>query len=250
MTKPQPFARTLGVDLASAANKTGVCVLAWANGFAEVETLEVGADDASILTLQRGCDAVGIDSPFGWPSSFKSFLAMDMGGYVPDWGTDYRDQLRYRRTDHYVKEVLKKTPLSVSSDLIAVPAMRCAGILARMGVEDRSGDGRIFEVYPAAAFSRWGMPDKGYKAAKGKAVRAQLVDQLCAAVPWLRFNKRDIDLMKASDDALDGLICALVARAAALGLTDGPPADDLELACEEGWIHLPTSDSLARMVTA
>jgi hypothetical protein len=42
------------------------------------------------------------------------------------------------------------------------------------------------------------------------------------------------------DDYLDALICALVARAAELGLTYEPkPGVESELAEVEGWIHLP-----------
>ncbi len=51
-----------------------------------------------------------------------------------------------------------------------------------------------------------------------------------------------------SDDALDALLAALIARAAALGLTVPPGADDLELARREGWIHLPQKDSLAALL--
>ncbi len=247
MTHSNSCVRTLGVDLASAAKKTGVCVLAWDMGFARVETLEVGADDAEIVALQRQCDATGIDAPFGWPEPFKTFLARGSGAYLPDWTEDYRDQMRFRRTDHSVKKVIERWPLSVSSDLIAVPAMRCAGLLARLGVEDFSGDGRVFEVYPAAALYRWKLMDRGYKGAKGEARRALLVDELLSRAPWLRVDQGDFGRMRASDDAFDALICALVARAASLGLTDGPPSHDRELACQEGWIHLPAVDSLERL---
>jgi hypothetical protein len=50
-----------------------------------------------------------------------------------------------------------------------------------------------------------------------------------------------------SDDALDAVLCALIARAAALGLTEPPPPDGLEPARVEGWIHLPRSGSLAQL---
>jgi hypothetical protein len=51
----------------------------------------------------------------------------------------------------------------------------------------------------------------------------------------------------ASDDCLDALLAALIARAAVRGLTVRPAPDDLELAREEGWIALPLADSLARL---
>jgi hypothetical protein len=52
-----------------------------------------------------------------------------------------------------------------------------------------------------------------------------------------------LDRCRHSDDAFDALICALIARAAALGLTTPPsPGTQTERASVEGWIHLPTSD--------
>jgi hypothetical protein len=43
------------------------------------------------------------------------------------------------------------------------------------------------------------------------------------------------------------LIAALIARAAELDLTIGPPAEHVEPAAEEGWIHLPRPRSLERL---
>ena len=66
---------TLGIDLASQANKTGVARLRWtkAEGAPRVavETLRVGADDDALVALARDADAIGIDSPFGWPRAFE-----------------------------------------------------------------------------------------------------------------------------------------------------------------------------------
>ena len=41
-------------------------------------------------------------------------------------------------------------------------------------------------------------------------------------------------------DAFDAVVCAVVARAAALGRTSGPPRELADVASREGWIHLPT----------
>ena len=54
----------------------------------------------------------------------------------------------------------------------------------------------------------------------------------------------------ASDDALDAVLCALIARAAALGLTVPPPDQDRERARAEGWIHLPRRGSLGELPAA
>ena len=45
----------------------------------------------------------------------------------------------------------------------------------------------------------------------------------------------DIDVPVASDDQLDAFVCALTARAHALGLTHPVPDDRADLAGREGW---------------
>ena len=51
----------------------------------------------------------------------------------------------------------------------------------------------------------------------------------------------------ASDDALDAFISSLVARAVARGKTDPPRKKQLELARQEGWIHVPQEGSLGAL---
>lgn len=67
--------RTLGIDLAPQPAKTGVAVIDWSPGEAEITELTVGADDDRILELASKVDALGIDSPFGWPLRLLSTLA-------------------------------------------------------------------------------------------------------------------------------------------------------------------------------
>ena len=98
--------------------------------------------------------------------------------------------------------------------------MRCAGLLAQLAAEggsvDRSGAGVVVEVYPAAALKHWGLPFRGYKAAANAAVRGEVVDRLAAATPWLRFDAYE-PACRQSDLALDAVVAALNARAAAVG---------------------------------
>ena len=51
-----------------------------------------------------------------------------------------------------------------------------------------------------------------------------------------------------SDHAFDALVCALVARAAAIGLTASPTEGDREAARVEGWIAIPGPGTLGRLV--
>ena len=75
--------------------------------------------------------------------------------------------------------------MSVSSDLIAVPAWRCMGLLDRLGVNDRAGGDGAFEVYPAAALCAWGLRSRGYKGPKAGERRSALVDDLLALLPGI-----------------------------------------------------------------
>ena len=151
-----------------------------------------------------------------------------------------------------MRETLGRWPLSVSSDLIAVPAMRAVRLLAEVAAAgeaiDRSGSGRFVEVYPAAALHVWGFPSRGYKRTKGAEVRARLVSDLAQrTADWLTLSEQDWARCTASDDMLDALVAALVARAASKGRCKPIPPSDRELAKEEGWIALPRTGSLGQL---
>jgi predicted RNase H-like nuclease len=154
-------------------------------------------------------------------------------------------------TDEVVHQRVGVLPLSVSSDRIGVTAMRCAGLLDALAAAgdpvDRDGRGRVVEVYPAAALKQWGLAHHGYKSsaapAKAQQARVQALDQLRAALPTLVLDHSTIERCQDSHDAFDALVCALIARAAARGLTRMPGPDaETERARIEGWIHLPDGD--------
>lgn len=234
------------MDLASQAKKTAACSIRWGGGRAQVELLEVGADDDRLVELAAGADATGIDCPFGWPETFAALLG---GGSPPaaQWEPALCRTLRFRATDRRVREATGRWPLSVSSDLIAVPAMRCQLLLQRLSVRDRAGDGRVWEVYPAASLALWGFSSRGYKRRRGAAALATLAEALLGHASWLVLDDRQSRLACADDDAFDALVASLTARAAAVGLTETPPAGQRETASREGWIALPFHDSLRRL---
>lgn len=243
--------RTLGIDLASAPRRTGLCRLDWRSGGARLVELTVGADDERIIAAHKGADATGIDSPFGWPAPFVGFLC-SAARLLPEaaeaWDPAVRDGLRYRATDRAVRDAVGRWPLSVSSDLIAVVAMRCVGLLTRMGVSDRAGADGVFEVYPAAALTRWGLVNRGSRAGRGRPRREVLLRALARRAPWLDLGTRaQRALLVDSADAFDALIAALNARAAALGETEPTPAELRREAAREGWIALPAPGSLERL---
>ena len=167
--------RTLGVDLASQDANTAVCLTHWVDGRCSVEALDVGVGNERILALAKGAAATGIDAPFGWPTTFVECVAAWSDGKpwpTPLLGDPARRSLRLRETDLWTHGQIGKWPLSVSSDSIAMCAMRAVTILSRMGEVDRV-DGPYFEVYPGAALRRWNIDATGYK--RDRSARERVV---------------------------------------------------------------------------
>ncbi len=240
--------RSLGIDLASRPRETAACLLLWREGRATVEFLERNLYDDALLDLAGTADAIGIDAPFGWPATFVDFVTAHHAGrpVAPNWeDPDLRRSLRLRRTDLWVwaEGFTGRPPLSVSTDRIAMPALRCAGLLGRLGVLDRATDPRVFEAYPAAALGVWTGVSSNYKRKQGAATRAEIVGALREAAPWLEVPDECLD----DADLLDALVAALVARAAALGRTHPPPDQEREAAVREGWIAVPLPHTLAHL---
>jgi predicted nuclease with RNAse H fold len=235
---------TLGVDLASARQRTATCAIEWRDNRAVVQRLIVNVDDDKIEEESKLADVVGIDAPFGWPVAFADLVAGKPSAAA--WADEHRDKLRFRTTDHHVRKETGRWPLSVSSDLIGVVAMRCQGLLRRLGVSDRVAHDRVLEVYPRAALDRWRIRALGYKRAKGRSALAEVVDALLQQTPWLEVDAEQKEHLLRCDDAFDALVASLAARAARIGRADPAPSD----ACvrSEGWIFLPASDSLGHLV--
>ncbi|MGW1748888.1 DUF429 domain-containing protein [Streptomyces sp. NPDC002092] len=253
---------TVGIDLAASARRTAVCRVVWAADGALTAEFVVPQADEDLLALVRAADKTGLDCPLGWPSSFvDTVLAHHQGLRLPpsarfEERTDGRpglDALRFRLTDDVTwKATAMRPPLSVSTDLLGVVALRAARLLDALAATGtpvpRDGSGRIAEVYPAAALRRWGIrPVSSYKSATPEAreVRERIVlaveEGLGVALPEpVRTTCTD------SHDHLDALLCALVARAVLVGDTRWPEtAQERAAAGQEGWIHLPDGEPAA-----
>jgi hypothetical protein len=257
---------TIGIDLAAQDKKTALCVIHWARGKARVRPPAVGPAhgvDEERLASALSSDAwVGVDAPFGWPEPFVHAI----GGYAnrEPWPQSFEhpDALRFRLTDRLVRDQVKLPPLSVSSDRIGVTAWRCARLLTLARADrkpvDRSGSEGVVEVYPGAALTCWGLVRRGYKASGGapkkktqRAARQRLVKAIERRAPWIEWEEDARKRCVESDDALDSFLSALVARAAAVGLTRRPETRaELRAARVQGWIHLPKEDSLPKLATA
>jgi len=252
--------RTIGVDLSSSKAFTACVTLEWGGGGALVGQPLVGIDREELAAYLAGGDWIGIDAPFGWPQPMVEAIH----GYSSEapWSEPGKESFRYRASDLHLRELVleqageKFSPLSVASDSLAVTACRTAQLredgFASSGRRfDRAGADRILEVHPRAALLLWGLNYKGYKTGRDAsrreaeaAARADLLSVIGSQAPWLRWAPGAHQACLDSDDALDALLAALIARAAALGWTTPPPSELLELARLEGWAHLPAPETL------
>lgn len=237
--------QTLGIDLATVPSRTAVCTVSWDGTGAVADFSTEPATDKALIAACRTADKVGIDCPFGWPDSFVAALVAHRdaqtwpGRGLPD-SAAFRRYLSYRETDRFVQATTGVWPLSVSANFIGLTAMRCAGLLDALAPVDRAGTGQVAEVYPAAALRVWGLWRQGYKQLAGRAVLGLMLDGLQADLPTLRFAPGAEQRCRASHDAFDALVSALVARAAACGLTTPPQGEEQQRRAQtEGWIHLP-----------
>jgi len=289
---------TLGIDLASQPTSTAICAIKWDDGLPEIIQLARGhipADERAEAPRTRlhnralkrailGCfdgneprlevTKVGIDAPFGWPDAFI--------GHVSDW--HYRSQwnvelgqlespeemhrMELRLTDRKVwaRPEIAKKPLSVSTDKLAYPALRCVTLLAdlkRLDDKDvsRDGSGIACEVYPDPALRIWSRESNGglsgrvsYKGKGNENIRRDLVS-IIKGETGLRAEDHFFEQCEESDDCLDALVCALMARAVTIGATVTPTeaglnADEISQVEREGWIHLPTDSRSLGLLAA
>ncbi|MCA9878545.1 MAG: DUF429 domain-containing protein [Thermomicrobiales bacterium] len=232
--------RTLGVDFAAQPKNTTLCEIVWDGTTATIVEVAGNVTDDQIRTLVAGPPSrvIGVNVPFGWPIRFVQFVQAHQSRVTPPVSATMAE-FRLRETDRYVGEVFKKHPLSVSTDRIGMPALRWAQLLDEFGVTSRAGDGQFYEVSPALARRVWGLDERDDAAA---------LDVVAAQCPIAFTAAEQRDTLLRNKHAFDALLCSLIARAAALGLTVPPPAE-LRVAAEvEGWIHAPQPASLAQLI--
>lgn len=260
-----PTTRTLGIDLASQAKETGVCAIDWATTPGVISDLGTRAlDDERLLELvtDPAVSKVGIDAPFAWPVAFVDAVSTyrDHGTWLPLLHED----VRFRLTEREAERVTGQKPLSVATSDLAWPTMRLAHLFtelaASQGPLDRTGGGRVAEIYPAAALRRWGVIEQGtsvsaaaYKGTKPgrETTRRAMMTKLRARLEGrVVIDDDSFERCVSDDDDLDALICALVARLVELGKCSEIPPGMRWAAVREGWIHLPYPDSLEQLASA
>ncbi|MCM1014027.1 MULTISPECIES: DUF429 domain-containing protein [unclassified Brevibacterium] len=238
-----------GVDLAADPKRTALAIISDDNGLV-IDDLEVGIDDDAVVDVIVSTEKVGLDVPLGWPDPFVQLVSDHAHRTLrapQTTGPDWRRTMAMRATDLAVRERTGKVPLSVSTDRIAYPALRWAGIDARLradGVDvSRDGSGRICEVYPGAALHCWSLPSSGYKGRDRSAERVSLVEALSRIFDGIDWNGSEA-LCTDDDNALDAVVSALLARAVARGEATPPPVQLQDRVSREGWIWLPSESRL------
>lgn len=242
-------AQTIGVDLAAQAARTSVCVIDWSTPRPVVQFRDDAREDVALVELiGAGGRKVGLDCPLGWPDSFVATIsAHHRRDELPprERRAGFLDPLIYRLTDDLTwKAAGTRPPLSVSTNLLGVVALRAAWLLdalQRSGVDvHRSGSGVVAEVYPAAALRMWGIASEAsYKLPPATGSRAGILERLETGLAT-RFPDDVRARCIARHDDLDALVCAVLARAVDTGRTTAPAtADERACAATEGWIHLP-----------
>jgi hypothetical protein len=240
---------SIGVDVASQPAGTAGCWVRWDGAGATIESVEHELDDRRLAAiLAEPVAKIGLDVPLGWPDAFVEAIGDHHAGRP--FGDMPSARLARRQTDQWVRENIHQMPLSVSTDRIAYPAMRVARLVGKVLPEgiDRTGTGKLVEVYPAAALRVWGLPHRGYKGTANRAVLLVIAQQLRGRCPWLLAEDRTWGEVTRTDHAFDALICALAARANQRRLCQPIPPHLLAAAAREGWIAVPIPESLDRLI--
>jgi hypothetical protein len=255
---------TVGVDLSASPERTACAAIEWEGDEALIALPlhGIGRDDLNAY-LARG-DWIGVGAPFGWPAPMVAALSAYCG--EKPWPELDNESFRTRRTDRHLQSTvraetaIKFSPMSASASGVAVTACRAAQ-LREDGYRisgrrfDRAGADQVLEVSCTAALIIWGLEHKGYKSGgriaaerpEAASARASLIEALEAQAPWLRWADGAREACLESDDPLDAVIAALIARAVAVELAYPLRDEDRDLARREGWAHLPLKGSLPRL---
>ncbi|HYO17710.1 MAG TPA: DUF429 domain-containing protein [Dermatophilaceae bacterium] len=241
--------RTWGLDVSTDPTKTVAVALDWGTDGVAIGEILRDQGPADIVALLKSTDyaVLAADVPFGWPTAFAALVGEHQFGHLAHWSglpvpaeaeTWRKTSAAHRVTDLALREHMRvrRMPLSPSFDRLGATTAMWALIEAWVADDvtiDRSGmyDGATgpwtVETYPAAQLAAWGRRERGKPTWE---------------VLWGLLGEPDVGAhwegLAGSDDVRDALVCAISARARALGWTEGPEPEHMEAAKREGWIHI------------
>jgi hypothetical protein len=260
---PDSTIRVAGIDWATEPTKRALVELrvesAIGRTFVERIVSPVTDDHIALESHNAALTAIGVDVPFGWPTPFAHFVAGWSVGEPCSSSIPTRDAFSYRTTDLVVREMVRKTPLSVSSDRIALGAFAWAKLVAKHGFRAQIDCGAgpssrtwptIIEVYPAATLTALSASGRleiaSYKSDEG--VRASLLVALCDRFR-IECSPSDLETLASSgddSDKTDAFVAALTTAMYAGSLKPGvarPSENQRDTARREGWIFFPDGRS-------
>ncbi len=250
-----------GIDWATEPKKRAIVQLCESAGKVAVTHVHSSGTDRDVVKVctNVSLDVVAIDIPFGWPSAFCRFVhewsaTGDNNPTLPEPET-----FRFRATDRVIRKELGKTPLSVSSDRIAMGARAWAAIAAnhllrpqiRVEVETKPTElPMIVEVYPAATLAALFPKNGAFKRYKSDAaIRASLLDQLKLQFRLRYDNQQRSEIVSGGSDSdkIDALIAAITALIhigrVPKWTSRSPEKIEIEAARREGWIFFPVQSN-------
>lgn len=216
-------------------------------------------------------------APFGWPDAMLDAIATY--AETGRWPVNVpAHRVRFRETDRFVRRLLgdcgqdieiipaTRREATIASwrvaRLLTLHADRTGRPLDRIAVPSPSGlDGApdvprgrvefpphgVIEANVPATLATWGFPHDGYRAAdptstaRARDRREAILDQLEDEAGWLVITDDARAACLTCDDALEALIAAFVACAAATDATIKPTVEQRGAGQREGWIHVPAT---------
>ena len=180
----------VGIDCSTNPGKLGLARGLYEDERTVVYESRVGVTDpvdliASWIECEASC-LLAIDAPLGWPQPMGQLLARHEAGLSLE---EDANMFFRRYTDRFIKDVTKKQPLDVGSNLIARTAHFALNLL--QSVRERTGkpipmawhpsfgvECAVIEVYPAATLEARGLSSLGYKRNQELPRREELAEAL------------------------------------------------------------------------
>ncbi|MDQ3332081.1 MAG: DUF429 domain-containing protein [Planctomycetota bacterium] len=201
----------IGVDCATKDAKIGVALASFKDGKVLLEDVKLCTKEvtaaATIAEWSRRQEPVllALDAPLGWPATLAKVLSRHRAG---DPLHAVANNMFRRETDCHIKRTVGKMPLDVGADRIARTAHAALHLLEDVGTRLHRrislawcplaiGQIAAIEVYPAATLTAYGFRSQGYKKARQREERRELIEAVSELIyPGVSFCAHRLVLLK------------------------------------------------------